>query len=316
MKQGPSPRPPKSVVHHYIPEFLLRGWVGEDGRLERFTRPHGANVHVRRVYPSQVGFERRLYDFAPYDEAKFSGLEHEFFQHIDNLAAKAKEKLLFDLNGEWSSELRSAWSRFLLSLVHRTPESIATYRQKLRNILNTFSPDTQQRWEEIRGAADPDLYLDYLALDPNYFDLTALRLLPQLIDNGNVGLFMNRMTWGVMRFTGCDRSLLISDYPLVISNGIDKPDGHIALALGPRELFVACHRRELFNFLTAQANRETVFNYNKCVVQRARRFVAACDRRHARFIDNRFGSKPIDLFEQVLDRVQAEGLDRLMKAHL
>jgi hypothetical protein len=64
--------------------------------LERFSRPFGPKVHVKRVYPSHVGFERRLYDFAPYDEDGFVALEQAYFQPIDNSAAKAKDELLSD----------------------------------------------------------------------------------------------------------------------------------------------------------------------------------------------------------------------------
>jgi hypothetical protein len=270
-------------------------------------------LHVRRVFPSQVGFERRLYDFAPYDEDKFSGLEHAYFQPVDSLAAKAKQKLLSDLHGKWSSELRSGWSRFLLSLPHRDPESVSIFRRRLRKILTTFSAETQVRYEALRSPSDPDLYLDYLALDPNYFDLTALRLLPTVIDNGNLGLFINRMRWGVMTLPCSDRSLLISDYPLVISNGIRRPDGHLALALSPRDLFVACYQPGLFDQLMNQTARETVFNYNKCVVERAKRFVGAADRRQTRFIENRFGAKPFNVLNQVFDQVDLEGINDLAR---
>jgi hypothetical protein len=304
------PRPPKSIVHHYIPEFLLRGWVGEDGRLERFTRPFGNTIHVKRVYPSQVGFERRLYDFAPYDEKKFAGLELAYFQPIDDLAAKAKDRLLTNIEGEWSPELRSSWSRFLMSLVHRDPESLSIFRRRLAKILARFSPSTQAHWESIRAPDDPLNYLDKLAEDPAYHDTTALRLLPSVIDNGNLGLFINRMVWGVMTLKSARRTLLVSDYPLVISNGIKNDNGHLALALGPSKLFVACYRKELFDHLTnAQSADETVFNYNRCIVQRAKRFVGSYDTRQRRFIENRFGAKPLNILEPVFDQLDAEGHD-------
>lgn len=308
MRELRPPRPPKSVVHHYIPEFHLRGWVGEDGRLERFTKPYGSKIHVRRVFPSETAFERRLYDFAPYDEEAFDGLEQAYFQPIDDLAAKAKQKLLHDLNGVWTPKLRSAWSRFLLSLVHRSPESLSIFRGRLKKLLSTYCPETQSLWDKIRGPSDPELYLDCLARDPHYHDLTAMRLLPGAIDNQNLGSFINRMIWGVMTFDCPDRSLLVSDYPLVISNGIKKPDGHIALALGPEHLFVACYERRLFDHLMGQSSRETVFNYNKCVVQRANRFVAARDQSQRRFIENRFGSKPLDILASVFDQMEGGGI--------
>ena len=122
------------------------------------------------------------------------------------------------------------------------------------------------------------------------------------------------MVWGVITFDESRHALLTSDYPLVISNGIKKPDGHLALALNPKQLFVACYRRELFDHITSQADIETVSNYNKCIVERARRFVGAHDTNQRRFIENRFGAKPIDFLEQVLDRAELEGIETFAPA--
>jgi hypothetical protein len=148
-----------------------------------------------------------------------------------------------------------------------------------------------------------------LALDPTYHDTTALRLLPGVIDNANLGTFINRMSWGILTLNSIHRSLLVSDYPLVISNGIKNDNGHLALALGPNKLFVACYRKDLFDHLISQTAEETIFNYNRCVVERANRFVGSSNTAQRRFIENRFGAKPLNFLEPVFDQLDAEGRD-------
>jgi hypothetical protein len=203
-------------------------------------------------------------------------LEQAYFQPIDNSAAKAKDELLSDSGGEWSPELVSAWTRFLLALVHRDPHSLSLYRERLKRNLKIFCRDTQKYLETIREADDPQNYLDMLAEDPTYYDSTALRLLPSVIDNGNVGQSINGMNWTVLRLYDPCRSLLISDYPLVMSNGIRRDDGHLALALGPTRLFIACHRKKwLDQLIRDHTPAEIIANYNKCVVERANHFVGS-----------------------------------------
>ncbi|QIG81241.1 DUF4238 domain-containing protein [Stakelama tenebrarum] len=81
-----------SQKHHYIPRFLLKRWVGADGRLERYTRPF-RKVDRRRVFPSEVGYVTDLYRSAGEAERNRYWLENRLFQTVDNYAAIALEKL-------------------------------------------------------------------------------------------------------------------------------------------------------------------------------------------------------------------------------
>jgi len=285
---------------------MLRAWTSEDGRLERLTREHDGRIHARRVYPSQTGFERRLYDFG--DEQFISGLEGAYFSPVDNLAARARFKLLTDHGGQWCSELRSGWTRFLISLLHRGPESISIFREGVRRLLEKPSQEIQTKYEMVRAEDDPEHYLDYLmSSDKNYFDNTAQRILPGLIDNANLGNFINKMSWAVIDVGRSFHDLLLSDYPLVMSNGIKNPDGHLALAIAPRKLFFASYERSLVDRVLKQGV-DTFENYNRIVVERASTFVAAVDRTQDRFIRNRFGKKPLNYLGSVFARA-GDGID-------
>ncbi|WP_354002189.1 DUF4238 domain-containing protein [uncultured Reyranella sp.] len=38
----------KLIKHHYIPVFYLKSWIGTDGKLCEFSRPHKTVVDRRR----------------------------------------------------------------------------------------------------------------------------------------------------------------------------------------------------------------------------------------------------------------------------
>src|SRR5262245_57659585 len=104
------------VNHHYIPIFYLSRWVGEDGRLCRFSRPNGNVVRAKRVVPKGTGFEPELYTSKGLPPEKAQAMEKHFMAKLDNMAADALALLEAGLpESEWTSGPRSAWSRFILA---------------------------------------------------------------------------------------------------------------------------------------------------------------------------------------------------------
>jgi len=62
-------------------------------------------------------------------------------------------------------------------------------------------------------------------------------MLPQLIDSRNVGQLIFEFHWWTVDFTASRISLLTSDRPLVMTNGLQKERCVIALPLSPRLAF-------------------------------------------------------------------------------
>lgn len=103
--------------NHFIPEFYLHQWTNaESGQLCELSRPYDRAKSKRR-YPSGTGFETGLYDLPALGEHA-GWLEDRFFRRVDQDAFHAHQLLL---NGEteMSLELRTAWTRFLMSLINR-----------------------------------------------------------------------------------------------------------------------------------------------------------------------------------------------------
>ena len=79
--------------HHYIPQFYLREWTGPDGRLERYTKPHGNKLDIKRRPTKTVGWWDDLYRAPENDPVKDYFLEWGFFKELDDRAARVMRKL-------------------------------------------------------------------------------------------------------------------------------------------------------------------------------------------------------------------------------
>lgn len=279
--------PPRK--HHYIPEFLLRGWVGSDDRLERYIRYQPGNIHRKRCFVSEVGFEENLYDLAPVPD-NFPGLEAGYFQKVDDRAAKVRAVLLRDHEVELSNDQRCDWTRFLMSILYRTPEALRSYKIGIERLLKTGLPDVEERWREVRASNDPEKFFDYcVSADPHYVQRRHLTMLPASIENESVGNFIANMKWDVLHTGKADWNLLVSDSPLAMSNGLKKTDGHLAIALSKDRLFLATYSDAIRSQILHSPCNEVVRRYNTGVAHRADRFIAAVDDSQARFIRNRYG---------------------------
>jgi hypothetical protein len=124
--------------------------------------------------------------------------------------------------------------------------------------------------------------------------LIVARHLQRLMDNPQLGSFLNGLVWRVVPLASA-YTLLASDRPLVMTNGLVKPTDHLALAIGPRKLFIAANTPET---IASTRHDDLVGQMNDRVCKQARRYVFAVDERQRTFIDKRLGlqwpSSPVD----------------------
>jgi hypothetical protein len=188
------------IKHHHLPVFYLKRWVGDDGRLCQFSRPH-LEVVAHRKYPSQTAYVERLYELPGLSLDKAQQIEQRFMQRVDSLAAEALTALEDDIARMTQDlRLRSAWSRFIMSLLMRTPEDIATLKSVTSEEWNRAMPRLESEYSAVRTPNDPLTFEEYLALrDPQDVDRWAMSLAPLLIDHPMIGGLLNNMRWLVRR---------------------------------------------------------------------------------------------------------------------
>lgn len=102
------------MKHHYVPQFLLRRWSNERGKVHVFAIRHGKLVSNERA-PEYTGFENALYAIVRNALGLAEDVvERRVFSPLDNNAAKVLDKL--ESHEPITQDEHIAWTFFLSSL--------------------------------------------------------------------------------------------------------------------------------------------------------------------------------------------------------
>ena len=288
------------IDHHYIPKFYTKQWCGSgDPRVERFTVEAGRLID-RRVYPEQVGKKKHLYSIPGMPDGQGQILESNFFKKVDDVAAQVIARFTADPVSKISPIDRKNWCIFLYSLFHRTPHSLAAVKIAGEKAWRESIPEVVEQLRQDDGERNLD-ELERQLVDGGVTEAERLTLLglPRLTANPNVIGFLLRMHWRVYTFPNSEREFLLSDNPVVQSDGIDQEEGHIAMPLTPRKLLVMTRDAAFQNTIAHIRPADLVRSVNTWIVESARHFVVARDLSQKRFIENRFGKWPKPALTQI-----------------
>ncbi|RWP90638.1 MAG: DUF4238 domain-containing protein [Mesorhizobium sp.] len=279
--------------HHYIPAFYLKRWAGHDGKVTEFTKPY-RNVVARPIMPERTGHQERLYELKGYEPELAQQVEERFFKPIDTWASNALDMLeRYGHSAPWNSESRSAWTRFILSLLLRCPEDIALFREWWHSDFGRTDKVAEANYRAAREDGDPETFAEFLERQPlSLKERYQYEVLFSLIDHANVGGEMNNMHWRVLPAPVNAPTLLTSDRPILRANNLRGPQGHVALPIGPRLLFIASPDADFLKAILKANQVELAKEVNRQVVEGATRFVYGVDDTQFRFVQNHFGKSP------------------------
>jgi Protein of unknown function (DUF4238) len=288
--------------HHYIPKFYLKQWVGPDGQLCEFSRPYEIKegqparsfipVRTRRVSPDATGYEYGLYTFNNLSPAAVNFIEHEFLMIADHGAYAILCKLLSN-EITLSADDKTAWSRFMMTLFHRSPEGVARIKDRVMVDLPTELEKFRPQYDAMRTNREMPTFQAFCeGLSEKDFDAMHLQLLGRVMDSEVVGNALNSMIWGVIKIDRSRYPLITSDRPIIMSNGLGRPDAHIVMPISPDQAFVAVKNEETRVQIENDAKKgRFVERVNDLVVRQARKYVYGSDDRQRRFVENRLGEK-------------------------
>jgi Protein of unknown function (DUF4238) len=277
--------------HHYIPIFYLKQWAGLDGKLCEYSRPY-RETKAKRKHQSGTGYVDGLYTIPglPPEQSQF--VEKRFMQAVDNWAARALAIMLranpqaHDLD----PRMKVAWARFLYSLIIRTPEHIKRIQQKAEENPPELPETLRDDYDKLRGPNDPPTFEEYKAWSlANPLRLPAQRFLPELINSERVITEIAFMRWTTAKVGKTRHSMLTSDRPVIMTNGLVQPDAHIAIPLSPDVLFLATKSDETRIAITSMSDDDIVEVVNNRVSEQAIKYVYGIDDRQLRFVANRLG---------------------------
>lgn len=275
--------------HHYIPIFYLKRWCGPDGQICQFSKPHNHVVKPRRVHPSGTGYLYRLYELKEFEPALAQQVEQRFFKSVDTSASEALQ--LMEQRGNsvrWNSGLRSAWTRFILSLLLRCPEDLEIFRSGWAKSLASTDDVSEAAYVEARSPGDPETFAEFMKRLPTAtFEQTLFNLLMKLLDNPKVGQTINDMHWHVIDVPETAPALFTSDRPVILTGNLNHPRSHIALPIGPKKLFVAAKEIDFIQAISRTNLSSLAIECNRLVVGGAVKYVYAQNDGCLRFVQNR-----------------------------
>lgn len=284
--------------HHYIPVFYLKRWVGKDGRLCVYSRWHD-RIEARRMHPGATGYVKDLYAIKGAGDEIAMHLEGRFLSKADGDAAQALVVLETGRAAQLDVRLRSGWSRFVMTLFHRNPESVAKWRTKASQASAQAEERVRANYATFRQPTDPETY-EQKQTSEYYEARSTVRLLQTLMDHPDLGNHLNRMNWDVVPLQS-SHSLLTSDRPLIMTKGMSRPDSHLAIPIGPKLLFIAANDPQFADTLARGDPDKLVAAANNEIVRQARKFVWGLDHSQLRFVERRLGemlpSSVMDLTE-------------------
>jgi hypothetical protein len=286
--------------HHFIPAFYLRQWCDHTGKLTEYTIKHGKLI-PKPVGPTATGYEFDLYAFPelPLDQSQF--IEQKFFEYADRTASDALKLHLTNNAAGWTRELISAWSRFVIALHLRHPDTMPELRAAAQALWEGSGRASQRQYELIRQPGDPDTFDEYLERrDPLVPIKARVNLIVKTFDNEIVGEHVNKMKWAVIDVSASPHCLLTSDRPVGLFS-IKEPKGMITLPISPTKVFVAVNDPRILVSLRSKKPREIVGHVNTHLVTRARRFVWATTQSQTPFIKKHMSTQlePTPFFPNV-----------------
>ncbi|MCD2175073.1 DUF4238 domain-containing protein [Rhizobium sp. C4] len=295
------------LYHHYLPSFYQARWAGEDGKLRRFSKPIENKIVAKWVSPEVSGGEDLLYTdhAAPVDIAQ--ALESGFMSPLDSLASQALVALeANDPILRRDSRLRSAWSRFLMSLMMRMPDHLETLSGGLMEEWARAMPELEAAYAVGKGPTDPATLTEYLdGRSPHEIRSWMFRVLRTLIDHSQVGALINNMRWFVREIDG-PAQFLTSDRPIITLYEFAAEDSYIILPIGPKSAFVAVNNVATQRRIEAYDAERWVGGLNRLIAGAAVRFAFARDDEMRPLIEKAFGSKPRTTLFQYLVRYQRQ----------
>ncbi|UVK55842.1 DUF4238 domain-containing protein [Mesorhizobium sp. AR02] len=281
------------MKHHFNPAVSIKPWAGTDKLVCQMRLINGRVVHGR-IHPNATGYERDLYKTNGLTPEVEQHLEVNFFKPVDTAAELALRKMLAWDKTLWTPEMRSAWTRYLLSLRFRNPDTVNDLKAHVLNIWSAARESIRKNFANWRRDNDPHTWDEFeKLLDPAAPHIGATNLMIRIIDNDKIGPTIFGMHWSIHKLVDSKVPLLTSDRPLDWPAGLSSPKAYIALPVSPKTVFLASNDSGMQHWAKSQSHTQIAKGLNKSVVTQAREYVWGTDGRQIEFVRKHFGTASI-----------------------
>lgn len=264
--------------HHYVPQFLLKRWQDDTGKVHVFTIKKDKLVCSKRA-PKWTGFENDLYAIVAnaFGLAR-DALERKIFSPLDNNAATALQKL--ERHATLTEDDHVAWAFFMSSLRIRQPDVLDYLRNEGGELVRQFLADADAKTLEPGEMSSEQWFGENL---PGAIDAVRLtNIVPRMITHDEVTEAFGSLKWWFREFTEADPPLLLSDMPLHWEGGFKNLEFFIQLPIGPRRLFFGTRSEKIEQTLSNIESADLIARANRTSLASASQRVWAASQSPAR----------------------------------
>lgn len=272
--------------HHYVPRFLLEHWHSyPDGKLTQFRWAHG-RMAAKRFAAKSVAKMEHLYSLQRTNTNPDVKIERDFLgPHVDDPASRAHKTILqHGIRSLITDSDRSAWSRFLVSLMLRVPVKVEYVRSKGREVLKAQLDEGPEDYLKIRGDAPETTLRDWVEKHaPSLLDDFGMMALPKLVESPLLNNALLDATWATRSLKDSRFDLLIADNPLIYI-GTLASRFLISLPITPTLMFLAFNDNRTWDNVSELSDESFIRAANLSTVRQVERYTYATNDRQESFV--------------------------------
>ena len=218
----------KGQRQHYVPQFLLRNWMGPDCKVGSF-RKDLPGMPYSRLSPRATGYEEGVYSLKGVPEEDINAVEEKILGPIDSSSAQAINKIL----DSGFSEIDSEDVHWLLTLVASLELRRPAIIEDLKELAHSKMVEAIEDGSELA-----EMLLGIVECHPEITSNLPRKNLGLYISSYTRSLIEELRAFVLVDFKKMDLKnrtdhLLLSDFPIIRTNGLEDPNVVVALPLSP-----------------------------------------------------------------------------------
>jgi hypothetical protein len=194
--------------------------------------------------------------------------------------------------GGLSEEEKGSFTKFLISLRYRGPDSIAKLKSDGKDILMDSLPESQNEYEQLKELKDPSTFEEFF--DENLPSVPAnigLVTFVKWLNSTNMVNKISNMRWYIRTVKRTNYDLLTSDNPLIYGETDNSNKLYIGIPLSPKKMFFAFRSPKLENIFRRIGENKLVRHCNISMTNKAIDKVYSTNESQKEFIENHFKAK-------------------------
>jgi uncharacterized protein DUF4238 len=267
--------------NHYVPQFLLSRWCDRRGKLTVYARRQG-RVVTSELSPRSTAFEPDLYSYEGVSAENRHAIEANFMTpHIDTPAASIVQKIVDGGLTGLTTDERSHFTRFVLSLRARHPDAVAMARTEGGLQLTASLARDPEEYLAARAPSSPPTFPEWTEKHaPGLIENFGMSVLTGVITDDKTGERVFRMPWWTYDVRDASTDLLISDRPCLLEGNALEGECVIVFPLSPTVVFFISNDERRTRALRATGPTPLVETINRASIGYAARRVYGTGKHH------------------------------------